>query len=146
MEKNTSLSAFLAENVLPVEPIHYAASRRIVDKDKKPVPWELECITSTEDEELRKSCTKRVPVPGKKGTFTSETDYNLYLGRLAARCTRFPNLNDAELQKSYGVMGADNVLKKMLTPGEYADYLTKVQDVNGFTISFEETVEEAKNS
>jgi hypothetical protein len=42
-------------------------------------------------------------------------------------------------------MGSDTLLKTMLTPGEYADYLTKVQEVNGFEVSFEETVEEAKN-
>lgn len=54
-------------------------------------------------------------------------------------------MDDAELQNSYGVMGADALLKVMLTPGEYADYLTKIQEVNGFDISFDEKVDEAKN-
>ena len=43
-------------------------------------------------------------------------------------------------------MGADILLKTMLTPGEYADYLTKIQEINGFEVSFEEAVDEAKNS
>lgn len=94
---------------------------------------------------MRKACTKRVPIPGKRNQFTLETDYNLYLGKLAAMCTAYPNLNDAELQNSYGVMGADALLKTMLTPGEYADYLTKIQEVNGFEITFEDAVDEAKN-
>lgn len=140
-----NLSAFLAENALKVENIKHIVSKRFVDENKKPMEWEIACITSSEDEQLRKDCTKRVQVPGKKNQFTQETDYNLYLGKLAAKCTVFPNLNDAELQSSYGVYGADALLKVMLTPGEYAEYLTKIQEVNGFDISFDETVDEAKN-
>jgi len=140
-----NLSAFLAENALKVENIKHIASKRFVDETNKPIEWEIACITSSEDEKLRKDCTKRVAVPGKRNQFTMETDYNLYLGRLAAKCTVFPNLDDAELQNSYGVMGSDALLKAMLTPGEYADYLTKIQEVNGFDISFEEKVDEVKN-
>lgn len=140
-----TLSGFLAENALKVENLKHVVSKRFLGVDSKPMEWEIACITSTEDEKLRKDCTKRISVPGKRGQFTTETDYNLYLGRLAARCTVFPNLDDAELQNSYGVMGADALLKTMLTPGEYADYLTKIQEVNGFDISFDEKVDEVKN-
>jgi hypothetical protein len=141
----SNLSGFLAQNALKVENIKYVVSKRFRDEKGRPIPWEIRCITSTEDEELRKACTKRVPIPGKRNQFTLETDYNLYLGKLAARCTAYPNLDDAELQNSYGVMGADALLKTMLTPGEYADYLTKIQEVNGFEITFEDAVDEAKN-
>lgn len=139
-----NLSAFLAQNAMRVENTKHVVSNRF-QEDGKSIAWEVSCITSTEDENLRKECTKRVPVPGKRGQFTQETDYNLYLGKLAAKCTVYPNLFDAELQDSYGVMGADSLLKTMLTPGEYADYLTKIQEINGFDITFEEQVEEAKN-
>ena len=94
---------------------------------------------------MRKACTEKVPVPGKKNQYLPETDYETYLGKLAAKCTVFPNLNDAELQDSYGVMGADTLLKKMLKPGEYQDYLKKVQEVNGFDVTMSDLVEEAKN-
>lgn len=140
-----NLSGFLAENALKVESIKHVVSKRFLGEDGNPIPWEIACITSTEDEALRKACTKRVPVPGKRNQFTQETDYNLYLGKLAAKCTVHPNLDDAELQNSYHVMGADALLKTMLTPGEYADYLVKVQEVNGFDATFEEKVDEAKN-
>jgi len=117
-----------------------------VGKDGKPMVWEICGITSEEDELIRKSCTHKVQVPGKKNQFTQETDFNKYLGKLAARCTVFPNLNDAELQDSYKVNGSDALLKTMLKPGEYADYLAKIQEVNGFELSMEELVDEAKNS
>lgn len=140
-----TLSAFLAENALPVENIKFAASRRFLSPDKKPMEWEIKAISSTEDEALRKACTKRVPVPGKKNQFQRELDADAYLGKLAVACTVFPNLNDKELQDSYKVMGGDALLKAMLTPGEYADYLSKVQEVCGFDTTLQEEVDEAKN-
>ena len=139
------LSCFLAQNALKTENVKFVASKRFLDQDKKHVEWEIQAVASTEDEALRKACTKRVPVVGKKGQYTQETDYNLYLGKLAARCTVFPNLAYKELQDSYGVMGADALLKAMLTAGEYANYLEKVQEVNGFDTSMDELVEDAKN-
>lgn len=146
-----SLSAFLAENALSVENVKFVASKRFLsdeldDKGKrKPMEWEIKAITGTEDETLRKSCAKRFPVPGKKNQYQKETDYDMYLGKLAAACTVFPNLNDKELQDSYKVMGAEALLKTMLTPGEYADYLTKVQEVCGFETTLQDEVDEAKN-
>lgn len=140
-----NLTAFFAQNAVKIENIKYVASKRFLDEKKKPMEWEIQSITSQEDEALRKECTKRVSIPGKRNQFTMETDFNLYLGRLAAKCTVFPNLNDAELQNSYGVMGADSLLKTMLTAGEYAEYLNKIQEINGFDVGFEELVDEAKN-
>lgn len=140
-----SLSAFLAENALPVEHIKFPVSPRFRDKDKKPIEWEIKTITGTEDEALRKACTKRVPVPGKKNQFQRELDADAYLGKLAVACTVFPNLNDKELQDSYKVMGGDALLKAMLTPGEYADYLTKIQEVCGFDETLQDEVDEVKN-
>ena len=140
----SNLSVFLSQNAVQDENVKYAASKRFVEKDK-PVEWELKSITSDEDEALRNSCTKRGQVPGKKGQYTLDTDYEKYLGLLSAKCIVFPNLNDAELQNSYGVMGADALLKAMLKPGEYQDLLKKVQEVNGFDIGLDELVDEAKN-
>jgi hypothetical protein len=141
----SDLSMFFAENVQKDENVKYVASKRFLDKDKKPVEWELCCISSKEDEEIRKGCTKKAQIPGRKGQFVNETDSNLYLGRLTARCVVFPNLNDATLQNSYGVMGADNLLKVMLKSGEFSDLMIKVQEINGFNTDMEELVDEAKN-
>lgn len=139
-----SLSAFFAENALPVEHVKYAASNRFLGEDGKPAAWEIKTITGTEDEALRQSCAKRVPVPGRKNLTQRETDYDAYLGKLAVACTVFPNLHDKALQDSYHAMGAEALLKTMLTPGEYTDYLYKVQEVCGFE-TFQEEVDEAKN-
>lgn len=146
-----SLSAFLAENAIAVDHVKFAASKRFLsdeldDKGKrKPMEWEIKTITGTEDEALRKSCAKRVPIPGKKNQYQKEIDYDMYLGKLAVACTVFPDLNNKKLQDSYHVMGAEALLKTMLTPGEYADYLTKVQKVCGFDTTLQDEVDEVKN-
>ena len=107
--------------------------------------WEIKTITGTEDEALRKSCAKWVPIPGKKSQYQKETDYDMYLGKLAVACTVFPDLNNKELQDSYKVMGAESLLKTMLTPGEYVEYIQKVQEVCGFDATLQDEVDEAKN-
>ena len=140
----SNLSAFLAQNVQQGEVSKHIVSKRFLDNGK-PVEWQIQSTTSEEDEQLRKSCTKKVQVPGKKNQFTQDTDFDKYLGLLAVKCIIYPNLNDASLQDSYGVMGADTLLKKMLKPGEYQELMKKVQVINGFDIGLEEIVEEAKN-
>lgn len=141
----STLSAFLAENALTVEHVKFPASVRFLDENKKPMLWEIKTISATEDEALRKTCAKRVPIPGKKNQYQRETDYDMYLGKLAVACTVFPDLNNAELQNSYHVMGGEALLKAMLTPGEYADYIQKIQEVCGFDTTLQEEVDEAKN-
>lgn len=140
-----SLSAFLKQNAVKVENEKYAVSKRFLDDKGKPEKWEIRAITSAEDEEIRKSCTKKVPVPGKRGQYTQDVDYNAYVAKMCVACTVYPNLNDKELQDNYGVMGAESLLKAMLLPGEYGDYAAKVQAICGFDQSFQDLVDEAKN-
>lgn len=141
----SNLSAFLAGNAVSEENVKYPASKRFVDGNGEPMMWELQAIETEEDEDIRNKFTKSVLVPGTKNQYMQKFDANGYLAVVAARCTVFPNLNDSELQDSYKVMGADKLLKKMLNkPGEYQDYLKKVQEVNGF-IPLSDMVEEAKN-
>lgn len=145
MNGESGLSAFMRENAEAAQPVKYPASQRFRGKDGAPLEWEIRAVSSEENERLQRECQKRVPVPGKYQRFTWETDASLYLGKLAAACTVFPNLNDAELQNSYGVMGADALLKAMLLPGEYADYALEVQKVNGFDADINELADQAKN-
>ncbi|WP_394876160.1 phage tail assembly chaperone [Clostridium neonatale] len=141
----SNLSYFLAENIEKEKVVKYVATKRIKDENGHPVEWELGCITSDEDEILRKKCTKNVQVPGKKNIFRPETDYDKYLGLLAVQCVKYPDLNDAGVQNSFKIMGADTLLKTMLKPGEYQDLLKKIQEINGFDTGMDELVEEAKN-
>lgn len=139
-----NLNAFLKQNAVTVEEEKVIVSERFLENGK-PIEWVVKPITSQQDELLRKECTKRVPINGKRGQYTQETDYNKYLGKMATICTVFPNLNDKDLQDSYEVMGAEDLLKTMLLPGEYAAYLERVQGICGFDVTLEDKIEEAKN-
>ena len=140
----STFSAFMAGNAVKNETGKYVASKRFVEKGK-PIEWEIKAIDSDLDEALRKDCTKRVPIVGKRGQYNQETDTDKYIGKMCVACTVYPNLNDDELQDSYGVKSADALLKKMLLPGEYTEYKAKVMEVNGYDMSMEELVDEAKN-
>lgn len=140
----SDFSMFMAGNAAQVETTKYVASKRFV-KGGKPVEWEIKPIDSDLDEAIRKECTKRVPIVGKRGQFNQETDTDKYIAKMCVACTVYPNLNDAELQDSYGVKGGEALLKKMLLPGEYTEFKSKVMEVNGYDMSMEELVDEAKN-
>lgn len=140
----SDFSMFMAGNAEKDEVVKYVASNRFKNKGKA-VAWELKAVSSDLDETIRKECTKKVPVPGKRGQYNQETDTDKYIGKLCVASTVFPNLNDAELQDSYGVKSADALLKAMLKPGEYTEYKAKVMEVNGYDMSMEELVDEAKN-
>lgn len=138
-----NLSCFLAENAEKRENRKLVVSERFRDKNG-PVEWELRPISATEDEELRRSCTKRVPVPGKKNQFTQDFDANAYLAKLAAASVVFPNLKDAELQNSYHVMGDEQLLKVMLYKDEF-DRLTELLVADSGAEDLNQLVNEAKN-
>lgn len=140
----SDFSIFMAGNTDKTEIVKYPASKKFV-KDGKIVEWEIKAIDSDLDEAIRKECTKKIPIPGKRGQFNQETDTDKYIGKMCVACTVYPNLNDAALQDSYGVKSGDALLKKMLKPGEYAEYKAKVMEVNGYDLSMEELVDEAKN-
>ena len=140
----SDFAVFMAGNAAKVETVKFAASKRFI-VDGKPVEWEIKAIDSDLDELIRKECSKRVPIAGKRGQYNQETDSDKYVGRLCVACTVYPDLNNAELQDSYGVKSPDALLKKMLKPGEYTEYKLKVMEVNGFDTSMEDLVDEAKN-
>jgi len=141
----SDFAVFMAGNAADNESVKYVASKRFKDAKGNPVEWEIKAIDSDLDEAIRKECTKKVQVPGKRGQYNQETDTDKYIGKMCVACTVYPNLNDAELQDSYGVKSADALLKKMLKPGEYTDYKAKVMEINGYDMSMEELVDEAKN-
>ena len=139
----SNLSVFLAGNTVD-ETTKVVVSNRFKDKGK-PVEWEIKAVDSDTDEMLRKECTKKVPIVGKRGQYTQDIDTDKYISKLCVQCVVFPNLNDAELQDSYKVKSADALLKKMLLPGEYMELKTMVMEINGFDVSMEEKIDEAKN-
>jgi len=141
----SNLQAFFAQNVEKTTIEEHVISNRFRDENGNPIPWKFGAIDGEVDAANRKACTKRMPVPGKKGLLMPETDYEAYTLKNAVSTIRFPDLNNAELQTSYGVMGAEALLQKMLLPGELTEVKKIAQEVNGFNVGLDELVDEAKN-
>lgn len=142
-EMKTDFSAFMAGNASKAEPIDYVASKRFLGADGNPIPWKIRAISQEENEALGDECKTNYRTPS--GERKTHFDDQRYLTTLVLRCVTFPNLDDASLQESYGAVGAAELVKKMLLPGEYADLVNAVAQINGFETDMKEKIQTAKN-
>ena len=139
-----SLSAFMRPNVAEIANARFAPSPRFKGEDGKPLEWEIRCISADEYARIRSGCIRQMPVPGKKNQFTQKLDAYEFQAKVCARCTVFPDLNDAGLQNSWGVVKPEELVGVMLIGGEFDDYVAEVFRINGFKTE-NELVDEAKN-
>lgn len=143
----TNLQAFFAHNKKQNENIKRPISKSFIDENGAPIDWEFAPIGPGRDAELKSESTKRTMITqGKrKGQYNTDFDHFKYQRLLTVESVVFPNLNDKDLQDSYGTFGADELLGKMLTIGEIAEAAKIAQEVNGFEIELDDLVEEVKN-
>lgn len=141
----SNFSMFMKGNKVQKQNVKYAATASLVDESGKPLEWELRPISTKEDEKIRESCTIEVPVKGKPNMYRPKTDMKAYQAKLVCAAITYPDLNNAELQNSYGVMTPEDLLREMVdSPAEYADLTVFVQKLNGFK-TLQEDVDDAKN-
>lgn len=137
---------FMKENKVVKENEKYAPTVSLRDENGKPLEWEFKHITSRENETIRDTCTTEVQVTGKLNMFRPKVDTAKYIVKMIAASTVFPDLYDKELQDSYGVMTPEELVYALVDDaGEYQDFGLWMQKFQGFTKSFEDKVEEAKN-
>ena len=133
----SSLSAFL--NPVQSEIKVVIVSDRFRENGKT-VPFVIRPITQQENENLMK---KHRSVDKKSGV--EQFNRISYNRELTAMAVVEPDLNNAELQKRYGVLGADKVLSAMLYVGEYGTLMEAVQELSGLDQDINGDIEEAKN-
>ncbi len=138
-----SLSAFLKENVKSIENKKLCVSERFVDEKGKPIEWEITAITASENQSIRNQCMKRIG-SNRAGQTVEKFDSAQYQARLIARCVVFPDLNDVDLQNSWGAMSAEQLASTLLLPGEFDQLFVDITEHCGFKTS-QELVDEAKN-
>ncbi|WP_336019590.1 phage tail assembly chaperone [Fusobacterium polymorphum] len=140
----TNMEVFLKQNAVQKENKKVVVSERFKDEDGKVVEWEIRPLTAQEDQILREANTEIKELKGKKGQLFPQLDSNKYSSMLIAACVVFPDLQNQELQDSYGVKNKPDLLTAMLLPGEFQDLFSEVQKINGFK-TLEDLTEEAKN-
>ena len=132
-------SMFMKDKRKERKTVKYVASADFIGPDGAPMEWELKAIPCRIEREIRNKYTKT----GRNGdTVFDGSGYTL---ALAAATVVFPPLKSAELQNSYGVMGESALLQEMLDPGQLSRLTIKAQEVNGYTETFGELIEQAKN-
>lgn len=142
----SNFSRFMKKNKIQRENTTFAATKSLLDENGEPLIWTIKPLTTSENDAIRDECTKDVPVVGKANMFRPKLNTSKYIAKMICASIVEPNLNDKELQDSYGVMTPDELLKEMVDdPGEYSDFAAFVQQFNGFTTTMEDKVEEAKN-
>lgn len=143
----SNLSLFLKKNKKTKENTKFVATKSLCDEKGNPLEWEIKPISTRESDEIRESCTIEIPIKGKPNMFRQKVNASKYGAKMLASSVVYPDLLNAELQDSYGVSTPEDLIKEMVDdPGEYSEFMAFIQEFNGYDITMEEKVEEAKNS
>lgn len=138
--KNMSLNGFFKSNAKSLPDVKVVVSERFTDEDGSPIEWVLHPISTKKVEEITKRNTKTTIKNGKKESIVNEENLN---AELLEAVVLYPSLNDAELQDSYGVSSANELLSVMLYPGETQVLTNALQEVMAGTKAND--IDELKN-
>ena len=138
--KNMSLNGFFKSNAKSLPDVKVVVSERFTDQDGNPIEWVLHPISTKLVEEITKRNTKTTIKNGKKESVVNEENLN---AELLEAVVLYPSLNDAELQDSYGVSSANELLGAMLYPGETQVLTNALQEVMAGTKAND--IDELKN-
>jgi len=131
----SNLSLFLKKNKKVRENVKYAATKSLCDENGKPLEWEIKPLNSREYDQLMADCSD------DKG----KMDWVMFREQLITACVAEPNLNSSELQDSYGVMSAEDLLRAMVDdPSEFSAFY-KFADNLSSGGNIDEKIEQAKN-
>ena len=141
----SNFSKFMKANKIQKQNVMHPVTKSLLEDDGSPMLWELKPLTTKENEAIREACTIDVPVKGKPNQYRPKVDMNKYQTKLICAAVVSPDLNDVDLQNSYGVMSAEELIKEMVDdPAEYTDLMVFVQNISGFK-TLQDEVDEAKN-
>ena len=138
--KNMSLNGFFKSNAKSLPDVKVVVSERFTNEDGSPIEWVLHPISTKKVEEITKRNTKTTIKNGKKESIINEENLN---AELLEAVVLYPSLNDAELQDSYGVSSANELLSVMLYPGETQVLTNALQEVMAGTKAND--IDELKN-
>lgn len=139
----SNLKLFLKDNKKVRSNVNYVATKYLTDEEGNPLEWVIRPLSSKESDAIRDECLK-VKQVGKQ--IKQELDRSKYMAKLIVQSVVEPNLNDKELQDSYGVMCAEDLIQEMVDePGEYTKLFEFITQINGFDETLNDKVDEAKN-
>ena len=132
----SNFKSFMKDNVQEAELVELPLKRFAE-------PLKLRAIPADESDAINSRCFKNVP--GKRGRQERVFDPVAYNRGLNVAAIAYPDLNNTELQQSYGVKGADALYGKMFLVGETSLISAKVEEISGLDETLEDQVDEVKN-
>ena len=118
-----NIKYFLKSNKKVRKNEFFPATDSLCDEEGNVVDWELKPLTTDELEALREVTRK-----------------------LICSSVVVPNLHSIDIQNSYGVKSAEELISKILDcPGDYANLQKKILDMSKLEATFANKVSEAKN-
>lgn len=141
----SNFTRFMKQNQKRKENTTYPATNTLTDEKGNPLEWEIKPVTSKENDALIDECTYEVPIAGKQNMYRTKMNQMKYRAKLICASVVSPDLNNKELQNSYGVMDAADLIREMIPDvGEYNKFFDFINEYNGL-VPFQEEVDEAKN-
>lgn len=141
----SEFNKFMKQNKIVKENVMYPATESLLDENGEALLWEIRPLTIKELEQMRIDCTKKVPV-GKGNEYRVEEDEIKLITKVMCKSIVSPNLNNKELQDSYGVMSAEELLKEIIdSPADYDKLLGFIDRLNGLSGNPEDEVTKVKN-
>lgn len=129
----SNLSSFLKINVTPAE-----SEKEVYISKRFKEPFVIKLLSPGELSRMQSRATSLV---GKKAAF----DTDLYNREAIKYSVVVPDLKDAELQDSYGVVSEEDLINEMLTGAEYIKLVTEITEFNSLDESMDDKIKEAKN-
>ncbi|MEC1940109.1 phage portal protein [Bacillus velezensis] len=143
-EKVYDLSFFMPGQTIEAEEVKVPISKRFKDKAGNVIPFVFKAITTERIDELEKENTTYKNVKGRGRV--KDLDSQRFYARIAVETTVYPNFKSKELREAYKTEDPVEVAKRILSVGgEYANWLNKAIEINGFEDDLEDLEEEAKN-
>ena len=152
-----NLERLMKENVEKIENVEYCPSERLKDENGNPQVSILRPLTTKEVDVITERHTKREDKVefNSRGKRRVRKDIEIKSMELADEMVleslvdpSRADLQNAELQDSWGVMNELDLLKAILSvPGEYTDLREEVQRLAGFDIdATDELIDETKKN
>lgn len=140
----SKFSKFMKQNKKLRENVKVAVTESLVDEDGQPLLWELRPLTSSEVQRFNTECTTEKTLPN--GQVRRSVNGSKLTDKLIIASVVSPDLNDAELQDSYGVMEPADLLHAMVDdPGEYNALSLYISNYNHLNKTLADKIDEAKN-
>lgn len=129
--------AFMKNNTVNKSVKEVIISDRFKDNQGEIIPFKIKGVSAKTESLVR---NKYMIMKDGKPDFDAD-GYNREFYPL---CIVYPDLNDKELQDSYGVMNSGDLLEEMLLSGEYHKLIEEISKHNGYK-TYTEKVKEVKN-